>query len=108
MSIVNIELNNTHVIKKSIFKEFKNASLTTTYYWRHEDRLIGWNDTNHDRTYWYDVDIRIEHIVFENATETYRLYAGDEYVAGDLLELSYVTDDQGCVEVMCAMVSVWD
>lgn len=108
MAMINIELDNNPIISKQTFKEFKNASVSTKFYWRHEDRLIGWNDSNNDRTYWHEVDARIRCITFANGTKTYELYVDHELVAGEIIELSYETDDQNHTKVDCSIVSIWD
>jgi hypothetical protein len=61
-----IKLNNVHIIKDSIFKEFKNKRVSIQYYWKNNDRLIGWNDSNTLKSSYSEVDVLIKCLTFEN------------------------------------------
>lgn len=106
--IKKIELNNTHIIKKSIFQEFKKVAIEVQYYWRHEDSLIGWSDSNNYKFGWVDADVRIELLTFDNGTETYQVYINNDFIACDLIELSVDDTDLSNIVVYCKLIILWD
>ena len=98
-----IKLNNVHIIKESVFKEFNNKRVSIQYYWKNNDRLIGWNDSNTLKSSYSESDVLIKCLTFENNTETYQLFIDDEYIPGDLIELTI--DD---TTVYCKLIIIWN
>ena len=63
--------------------------------------------TNNHRYSWADADVRIDSYVLSNSSEVYKLFINDEYIEGELSELS-IEEVDGRTVVHCSLIIGWD
>lgn len=101
-----IKLNNTTVQTRKVFKRFDGVDVNTEHFWQTDRGLLGISTNNH-RYSWADADVRIDSYILSNGSEVYKLFIDDEYIEGELSELSVETVENRTV-VHCSLIIGWD
>jgi hypothetical protein len=100
--------------KTTILEDYKDIILKVDYFWDSHGKLIKWNESVAEPTYWSGVDVQIqkyeftEHLLNRDFDfEVHQLVVNGKLIAGDVYSHREKTDFTGVTTVTCKVVVGW-